>query len=986
MKKTIISCGLALCLTLSVPLSATLQPINYQPAVLVNDHFGNPSFPGQGDPCTGHGYIDNMDIDVANGLLLVVDRGLVPRDALMTHDGDPTKPFQTFMPWQSPDSWSTTDPMVTNNGDYVFCTASNYPAGPGTVQRYNPDGTAAGTWNTVAYVDAIAEDDFGNFWTFEDYSHAQYMRKYDSTGTLLNQWYYGSLPMGIDFVWQMQNYNGRIYLAEGARISSFDPSGDVTSSATWIHHITDDIQDDFWAVGGFQITADGRAYVMEQSYMGSDPTPISVYDLSGAPDTAANLLIQTIYDPLADYNLVGIGVDAAGNLFVASSDTLDFAGTAIVKLAHLEDDDDGDGVGNSADLCPGTPPGTWVDEDGCPVPDTDGDGVFDPCDLCPGTPPGTQVNDQGCPDADGDGVTDTDDLCPDTSPGTQVNADGCPDEDGDGVADANDLCPGTAPGVPVDADGCPIEFSLVMTAQNTTAWGDYNNDGFSDLFGGDTVWTNNGDGTFTATTPFWGMGPSSVGDYNNDGHLDVVSLPSANVARLYTNDGDGTWTNDSSKFITGSNPWNVAGTTFGDFNGDGYLDTYWTGWYLGSALDQDVIYMSNAAATFTHTWSAPIRHGKGVTICDFDEDADIDILVSNYWLNVCFLWQNNGFDGYTGLTDIGSAALDGSGHTQGSTFGDFDNDGDFDIFIANFAHPGNPECRFQQNQGPPGYGFSDIGKRGVMQVEPLEAATTGDFDNDGDLDLAVTVSPQYSWTTAFLYSNNGDFTFTDVTADVALDGLGPEGFAAFGDYNNDGYLDLVFCDALYRNPGGANHWLKVKLLGGPHPDGLVNGSAIGAQVRIDVPGLGTLTRQVEGNTGAFGMQNDQVLHFGLGDYSSPVDLDIAWPNGYEQTVYNVAVDQAITIQLQPPVTVPPCWEYDTQCHGDTDGDGDVDTVDWPTFRDAFGYAYPDAQYHPCGDMDHDGDVDTVDWPEFRDNFGYSAVADCTPGGIWPPIP
>ena len=81
---------------------------------------------------------------------------------------------------------------------------------------------------------------------------------------------------------------------------------------------------------------------------------------------------------------------------------------------------------------------------------------------------------------------------------------------------------------------------------------------------------------------------------------------------------------------------------------------------------------------------------------------------------------------------------------------------------------------------------------------------------------------------------------------------------------------------------------------------------------------------------------------------------------------------------------PACWDYLTQCHGDTDGDGDVDTVDWPTFRDAFGSTYPGAAYHPCGDMDHDGDVDTVDWPQFRDNFGGAPSADCPGGGAWPP--
>jgi hypothetical protein len=84
-------------------------------------------------------------------------------------------------------------------------------------------------------------------------------------------------------------------------------------------------------------------------------------------------------------------------------------------------------------------------------------------------------------------------------------------------------------------------------------------------------------------------------------------------------------------------------------------------------------------------------------------------------------------------------------------------------------------------------------------------------------------------------------------------------------------------------------------------------------------------------------------------------------------------------------TWPECWGYLTQCHGDTDGDVDVDTVDWPKFRDSFGKAYPHVDYDPCADFDRDGDVDTVDWPEFRDNFGGTPAADCTPGGTWPPL-
>ncbi len=155
-------------------------------------------------------------------------------------------------------------------------------------------------------------------------------------------------------------------------------------------------------------------------------------------------------------------------------------------------DEDGDGVTDSYDLCPGTPSGVAVDGDGCPFdddrdvvynymdacPDTpvgavvdatgcpmdsDGDGVFDGIDQCPDTPAGAVVDATGCPtDSDGDGVFDGIDQCPDTPAGAVVDATGCPsDEDGDGVLDGIDQCPGTPAGREVDADGC-AEFQAAL--------------------------------------------------------------------------------------------------------------------------------------------------------------------------------------------------------------------------------------------------------------------------------------------------------------------------------------------------------------------------------------------------------------------------------------------------------------------------------------------------------------------------------------------
>ncbi len=127
-------------------------------------------------------------------------------------------------------------------------------------------------------------------------------------------------------------------------------------------------------------------------------------------------------------------------------------------------DDDGDVVYNYMDACPDTPAGAVVDATGCPM-DADGDGVFDGIDQCPDTPAGAVVDATGCPmDADGDGVFDGIDQCPDTPTGAVVDENGCPmDSDGDGVFDGIDQCPGTPAGREVDADGC-AEFQAALAA------------------------------------------------------------------------------------------------------------------------------------------------------------------------------------------------------------------------------------------------------------------------------------------------------------------------------------------------------------------------------------------------------------------------------------------------------------------------------------------------------------------------------------------
>jgi len=122
---------------------------------------------------------------------------------------------------------------------------------------------------------------------------------------------------------------------------------------------------------------------------------------------------------------------------------------------------------------------------------------------------------------------------------------------------------------------------------------------------------------------------------------------------------------------------------------------------------------------------------------------------------------------------------------------------------------------------------------------------------------------------------------------------------------------------------------------------------------------------------------------GCGDVNVVVALNairggVVMENPDEAVTVNLTGDSCTLICEVPP-TYPACWDYLTQCHGDVDGSGLVDTSDWPAFRDSFYKSYPDGAYNPCADFNRDGIVDTSDWPEFRDNFYQSPPQDCTPG-------
>lgn len=430
----------------------------------------------------------------------------------------------------------------------------------------------------------------------------------------------------------------------------------------------------------------------------------------------------------------------------------------------------------------------------------------------------------------------------------------------------------------------------------TAAWVDFDQDGYVDLYVGGQLWHNIGGKHFELIkgTPL--AGPGIWADYDNDGYPDVFTFDG--IGRVFHNLHGKAFEDIGSRFPALPMKSSLS-AAWGDFDGDGFADLYIGGYEIeGGGNYPSVLVHNRGDGSFAILWQPPgkPRPARGITAADFDEDGDLDLYVSNYRLEPNNLWLNNGKGQFTDVADSAGTAGDGDlgawGHTIGSSWGDLDNDGHLDLFVGNFSHPPAYQDRpkFLKNIGPQGrFRFKDLSAdAGLKWQESFASPTLGDFDNDGKLDLFFTTV--YSGDHSVLYRNTGNWHFEDVTGNSGIQSALTYQ-AAWADFDNDGYLDLVTAGHLYRNPGGTNNWLKVQLNGGPH-----NRSALGAQVRVKL-GDQILTRQVESSTGQ-GDQNDLLLHFGLGRQRDPVQVKIRWSDGKEQTA-TAKINAVLRIARQP---------------------------------------------------------------------------------------
>jgi len=498
------------------------------------------------------------------------------------------------------------------------------------------------------------------------------------------------------------------------------------------------------------------------------------------------------------------------------------------------------------------------------------------------------------------------------------------------------------------------DFNLSNIVEGTgagAAFFDYNGDGLLDIYlvNGrwrkdvsdnegrrlrgklrNTLYRNNGDGTFTDVTEQAGVGGGegygvacSAADYDNDGDLDLYVLNyGPNV--LYRNNGDGTFTDVSKASGLDDPRWSVSGVWF-DYNGDGLLDVYVANYleydqgkfrsyyaaagypgplsYRGQA---DALYRNNGDGTFTDvTKEAGLHNPEGramsATVADLNNDGLLDIYVANDAMeNYYFENQGNGKFRSKAL-EMGMAFGEGGQgvSSMGPSIGDVDRDGRLDIYIPDMGYG----CLLMNR----GKSFED--RTTAAHLAVLCGQYTGwggvlfDYDNDGYLDLFIANGDAHHEypEEAVLARNNGKGDFEDVAKQSGpyfrrkFVGRG----ATHGDFDNDGDLDLLVVNLndvprLLRNDGGnRRNWLTVIA---KRPNG--KSDAIGARVTVKAGGL----TQIEDIVPVRGYlsQADPRPHFGLGDAAKADLVEIRWPNGKTTQRRNVPANQFITVVQDAP--------------------------------------------------------------------------------------
>ena len=306
------------------------------------------------------------------------------------------------------------------------------------------------------------------------------------------------------------------------------------------------------------------------------------------------------------------------------------------------------------------------------------------------------------------------------------------------------------------------------------------------------------------------------GDYDGDGDSDFY-LANNGTNLLYRSNGDGTFTEvGSSAGVNDSS--NGRGVAWGDYDNDGDLDLY-----LANFNGANRLYQNDGNDTFTEVGSSASVNdsggGDGVAWGDYDGDGDLDLFVANRSSGL--LYQNGGSGTFAQVTS--SAGTNSSGNSHSGVWGDYDSDGDLDLYVTdpggtNWLYQNSGNGAFAEVTASAGVNYTG-GGHGV-------GAAWGDYDGDGDLDLAVAMSNN---AVNVLYQNDGDGIFSEVASSAGVNDGGQGQGIAWADYDNDGNLDLYVVNSgsanrLYRN-GGSGTFLEVGSSEGVHDSGSGSGAS-----------------------------------------------------------------------------------------------------------------------------------------------------------------
>ena len=498
-------------------------------------------------------------------------------------------------------------------------------------------------------------------------------------------------------------------------------------------------------------------------------------------------------------------------------------------------------------------------------------------------------------------------------------------------------------------DGASGEKYFLEPLGSGVALFDYDNDNDLDLYfvNGNSLQSSdtnnshrnrlfrNDDTDFVDITDLAGVGDTGyglgccVGDYNNDGFLDLyVANFGANV--LYQNKGDGTFTDVARQAKVDGNQLSSS-CAFADYDNDGDLDLYTVNYvqfnleknpkctYQGVSTyctpealpgQSDSFFRNNGDGTFSDITQsaglfAPTGKGLGVVWGDYDNDGDPDIFVAND-TTPNFLYQNNGKGTFQNIALFAGVALSMEGRPysgMGTNFGDFDNDGDLDIVVTNFQDQTNSLYQNEQNAFFKEVSFSTgIGEKSLPYL--AWGVDFVDLNNDGWQDLFIAnghldhnisdIDPIGTYAQRNqVFMNQKGRAFIDRSATMLEQKQVSRG-SAFGDLDNDGDIDIVVSNLndhpviLWNVTEHTSNWFILKLIGTSD-----NQSAIGTRVKIKVDQQIQI-REVKSGSGYLS-QSDLRLHFGLGQAKQIDQLEIHWPNGTTQQLNRVPGNQILTV-------------------------------------------------------------------------------------------